>query len=185
MGICQSLGPACLFSKGFGCRFQIVSESCSVCFFCQFWLSTFDDFSWFLPIPMLETQQKLGYCSVVCILSFCRIWRRFSGGLGWIILGLVCANCKSDLICIALFTIIVTEGFIWPKPSRVCVWGKLKHTVSDCFGSDGRVCFSPLPDGDGEWGLAGGWRPAGSGPDLLERRTGPVPTDSHLAQTEV
>lgn len=44
---------------------------------------------------------------------------------------------------------------------------------------------TPFSDGDGKWRLAGRGRPAGSGQDLLERRTGSVPIDAHWPQTEV
>lgn len=47
------------------------------------------------------------------------------------------------------------------------------------------IIVTPISDGDGKWGLAGRGRPAGSGQDLLERRTGSVSTDTHWAQTEV
>lgn len=47
------------------------------------------------------------------------------------------------------------------------------------------IIVAPISDGDGKWGLAGRRRPAGSGQDLLEWRTGPVQTDTNWAQTEV
>lgn len=47
------------------------------------------------------------------------------------------------------------------------------------------ITVTPISDGDGKWGLASWRRSGGSGQDLLERRTRPVPTDTNWAQTEV
>lgn len=149
------------------------------------WISRGENFSalWSWAHPQVSLRNAIWFCLLLKLTNA-------EGKAQQSFVGCLTTHQEFDLFHFVLLQLGNNWGVYlnspWSGSNRVrLLKSGVLNLVYVCVAFTVTITVAPISDGDGKRGLAGRWWPAGSGQDLLEWRSRPIPTDTHWAQTEV
>lgn len=149
------------------------------------WISRGENFSalWSWAHPQVSLRNAIWFCLLLKLTNA-------EGKAQQSFVGCLTTHQDFDLFHFVLLQLGNNSGVYlnspWSGSNRVrLLKSGVLNLVYVCVAFIVTITVAPISDGDGKRGLASRWWPAGSGQDLLEWRSRPIPTDTHWAQTEV